>query len=80
MKIDKIVRQSPNPIPPGMHRVAAVSNKTSNVKKHKAKLATLPCAFARTRSLFSDLHLVILADDATRHGIPYVTTGTVTVN
>jgi hypothetical protein len=79
MKIDTIERQSGIPLPSGANRVAAIAAKTLLVKKHRERILTLPSAFARTRSLYSSTHLVILASDAIRHGIPFVAAQTVKI-
>lgn len=79
MKIEKIEYQSESPIPSGLQRVAAIAVKTLKSKKYSSLITKLPRAVARTRSLYSNTHLVILAKDADDYGIPSVTKGWLTV-
>jgi len=72
MKIDKILTGN---IPAGVHRLAALSNKTVATKKAQTAIAAIPHGTARCRSLYTHTNTVVLADDAIRLGLRVASVG-----
>jgi len=60
MKIDKLLNHN---FPNGEHVIAALSNKTLRTKKAQTFLQAFPSGRARTRSLYSSIHVVVLEKD-----------------
>jgi hypothetical protein len=73
MIIDKIIAGELSSS--GKIQVAAIANKVLARKKWQKKLNGIPKGIARTRSLYSATHTVILARDAQSIGIPIVAVG-----
>lgn len=69
MKIDSITRQ--NTLPSGFITVAAIANRHLG-KRRLEELNNIPNGKARTRSLFSDVHTVVLVSDARKLGWPII--------
>lgn len=76
MKIDSAT--SPT-IPPGLQRLVVISARTLAARKWSAAVLSVPHGTARTRSLYSHRHAVVLSADAIRIGIPAVAHGYATV-
>ena len=72
MKIAEILTGN---IPAGVHRLAALSNKTVATKKAQTAIATIPHGLARCHSLYTQTNTVVLADDAIRLGLKVASFG-----
>lgn len=60
MKIDKLLSHD---FPSGFHRFAVLSNKTLKTKKAQKWIKNVKTGRARTRSLYTGEHTVVLAAD-----------------